>query len=337
MAPQSTCLCTKMIKFNRKKQGLTQEEVADSIDISPRQYQSIESDGKTSSKTANRLAELFSVDLASLKQNKRNDNFWYITHSDDDKEGQIKHSISTILFEIEKCCGKGLYPTKIYITDNTMRKKIEIKYEDDEVEETYMTFYVQPVSISDIGIRFIELSDFGQYVWSEFLNSLKYDFSFNVIHNETPISVADKQLQYRVDFFETESRDSESIQHTGFRCFDYSVQFINSLYKYINEGLIDAPYTSFHADTFTPGQLNIINLGIKNNKKLRICRGYFDNGSPNSFKTTPWPQYHRELLSKNINSWKIDNILPYYPIPEKEKELTLEDITMTPSPPLAKA
>ncbi|WP_299728785.1 helix-turn-helix domain-containing protein [uncultured Endozoicomonas sp.] len=137
--PQQTCTISPiMLTHYRDKANFTQQQLADKVHLSLRQYQRIEKGGLTSPQTLKRLASIFAVTTETLsKLPDHVESEWFII--DPNGNGSLEKSYLKALDEIKACADKifSLYPENCHVEihfDNSdpSCKKITVRYPLDD-------------------------------------------------------------------------------------------------------------------------------------------------------------------------------------------------------------
>lgn len=296
MAQESFEINSHVLCYHRDKLGISQEQLAADIGITPRQYQRIEKEGKTTRKQAEKLADIFGISLENLCQNLGPDNsLWFITSP----EGQhyLSNGYHQELSEIrKKAMPLSLHHDGLEVwigNDEKNCKKVTIKSEQDEIKEEWK-FYPAKYNEGN-GIFWRNLKYWEEGLWLYALNELLHDSSYHIFVDGQPLVPQDKNVEFTVSSVSARMSDF-SDYHSETTHFESWEQ----LEIYLTDCLVDKASEIMDLEISSEyGELIITYTTItRYMNKMTIIRTWMDEAGDR--RQAPWPERHREATISSL-------------------------------------
>lgn len=316
MAQESFSINSHFLKHVREKSGLTIEKIADICDLSTRQYQRIEANGKTTRKTAFELAKKIGISVKELQGIQPIDKSpWYVK-SRDDFYGKLNIGYHEVIKEVcrEVNIGGGALNKNgcilLDINDKQLPITLKVTLHPNTDEADTSEWLIRPAIINESGILWAPLNRWQQLDWKRQKSGLTYNLANKVIINDEPLVPESSKIGFLVrfeSFVENEKQEEQSKEEKQFtngkwvaegtQFFQKDVDFRSSLTVWLEENLPFYPFP-VHPPLCPPGALMIL---ISCSKRLTITRAWLD-GSGQELQV-PWPELQREQLATALDAW----------------------------------
>ncbi|MBR9830426.1 MAG: helix-turn-helix transcriptional regulator, partial [Oceanospirillales bacterium] len=190
MAQESFSINSHFLKHVREKSGLTIEKIADACDLSTRQFQRIEANGKSTRKSAVVLAKELGVSVEELQGLQPIDKSpWYVKNRDD-FYGRLTigyHEVINELFREVNVGGGALNNNGCVLFEvNDKQLPITLKVTlHPNTDEAYTSeWLIRPAIINESGILWAPLNQWQELDWKRQVDNLAYNLANKVIIND---------------------------------------------------------------------------------------------------------------------------------------------------------
>jgi transcriptional regulator with XRE-family HTH domain len=289
MAQESISINKSLLKHLRKQKGEKQEVTAISCHIGHRQYQNIESYGRTTTKVIQSIAQHFDISTDELINDKKvDDSLWYVTNPHF-LVGNIEQGHYKTIGDITKRanCFHSEMNVRLSIKNKKQSKEITLFFNDDE-----FSWNLRPVRLDEkIGLLWDELTEWQQYVWNDSLDELLYACVYDVYIDGKPLTPKNIKPQFMVEFKEF---GDNKVNDKGYRIYNSDAEFRVSLSEWLDGLTLTIPPTRSHK-----GNLNMIyDFANDKSKSITISRIWLDDTG--MMHRAPWPSANIDKVIKAI-------------------------------------
>tara|TARA_R110002167_G_scaffold137654_1_gene324739 strand:+ start:35532 stop:36569 length:1038 start_codon:yes stop_codon:yes gene_type:complete len=293
VAQESIFINKLLLKHLRIRKDKTQADIAEHCDVSHRQYQNIEKNGRTTLRVIQSLAQYLEISIDTLTTNKReDDSYWYVTNPYV-LVGNIQQGFCKTIDDIKNTAKRrtDAIPSRLSIKNEREFKEITLNVAGDEY-----CWNMRPILIDkNIGLLWAELTEWQKEIWEQSLKELLYGCVNDVYIDDKPLVPVNRKLLFIVHF--KEASHNKAI-YKGYRLFNSNAVFRVALSDWLdNYNPIIPPNRS------DLGSLNITyDFAGEVSKSISIYRVWLDeNGKKHK---APWPNHNINEVLKAITETK---------------------------------